>query len=1023
MVAMSHDGERALVAGGALVRFADGRELLRGARACALALVEGEAWIVIEDGGEHALRRFDAAGEPLEPALRLGPLGGDIRITATRLGVRSALIEGDRAVYVREQMVEDLGPRGRDRRVLLGGRGVAERRGGALVLRRTSAIALPADLAAATIVGGAMVLDGAAALLELERAGCRTAVVLNLQRGTVQTRIRLGEAPILAVAERAGLVVLGRGAHVAICDLRAGRCIGERILPAPVRACAIDADGTRLLVLDAAGTLHALAASMADWTVPATSIPDDADPAPGEPAGHAPGRDEFGKAAPRERLEQRGDDTARDIGCELAGERIPRDQPGAGAEHAIPVCNALTDGAGTGAETDSQAWDGVTFPTELRAFGPKPTSEALSSTSLAAYQADVFAWIVSLCRTALAGVTTPTRGGDRLDTTRAAERDSAVRLARWGRPGAPHVELTRAFGLSPMALSVLMLAAAPQIWGELARTYRALAAGPGRSLIDELLIAQLLEANLLARAAISRELDPEAPLVRQGLIIVAGGLRPFAALSVHPVIARRIAGVQAVAPVASPAVPLEDIIGPRQALAALAARLVDPADTPVRVVIRGQAGTGRGTIAEALAARAGRRIGRVEVDATLLAADGALTRVLRDVSVCGDLPCVRLDDLGDEPVIRTRMRVALDGHAGPLLLCASADGELPLSPGYHALEMPALDERQRREAWRRALRARALDPGLAARFAARFAVGPGTITRACATVTAGAPTPAASLVAALRQHRVGHLQEIAGRVAHLASWDELVVPDDLLDALREIIARVRHRDTVLDAWGMARVASTARGVTALFQGGPGTGKTMAAGVVARELGYELWRVDLSKVVSKWIGETEKHLGRVLDAAEDGEIVLLFDEADSLFGKRTQVTSSHDRNANLETNYLLQRLDDFSGVAILTTNLGTAIDPAFRRRLSVQIQFPFPDEIERVRLWRAHLPGSLPGADGVDLGELAARYSLSGGYIRNASLRAAFLAADSDRPITTETVHRAIALEYERSGRLGDGRLE
>src|SRR4029079_19205109 len=212
---------------------------------------------------------------------------------------------------------------------------------------------------------------------------------------------------------------------------------------------------------------------------------------------------------------------------------------------------------------------------------------------------------------------------------------------------------------------------------------------------------------------------------------------------------------------------------------------------------------------------------------------------------------------------------------------------------------------------------------------------------------------------------------------------ELVVPEDIADALREVCARVRHRRLVLESWGMERAAANAQGVTALFQGGPGTGKTMAAGVIARALGYELWRVDLSKVVSKWIGETEKNLAAVLDAAEEGEIVLLFDEADSLFGKRTEVKSSHDRNANLETNYLLQRLDTFTGVAILTTNFGTAIDPAFLRRLSVQAQFPLPDQFERERLWRALLPRTLPLADDSDFSELARRYPLTGGYIRNA----------------------------------------
>jgi len=291
--------------------------------------------------------------------------------------------------------------------------------------------------------------------------------------------------------------------------------------------------------------------------------------------------------------------------------------------------------------------------------------------------------------------------------------------------------------------------------------------------------------------------------------------------------------------------------------------------------------------------------------------------------------------------------------------------------------------------------------------------------RACAAVAAG-PQPAAlepALAGFVRQHRSSRIASIATRVERLASWDDLIVPDDIADGLRELCARVQHRGTVLEAWGLAGVASTARGVTALFQGGPGTGKTMAAEVVARALGYELWRVDLSRVVSKWIGETEKNLATVFDAAEDGEIVLLFDEADSLFAKRTDVKSSHDRSANLETNYLLQRLDAFTGIAILTTNHGTAIDPAFRRRLSMQAVFPFPDEADRERLWRALLPRTVPTAGDLDLGELARRFQLTGGYIRNAVLRAAYLAASRGTPLSSADLERAVRAEFLAHGKV------
>src|SRR5205809_3706931 len=171
------------------------------------------------------------------------------------------------------------------------------------------------------------------------------------------------------------------------------------------------------------------------------------------------------------------------------------------------------------------------------------------------------------------------------------------------------------------------------------------------------------------------------------------------------------------------------------------------------------------------------------------------------------------------------------------------------------------------------------------------------------------------------------------------------------DSVRELVGRARWQRKVYEEWGMGRRIATARGLTALFYGPPGTGKTLVAGLVARELGLELWRVDLARVMSKWIGETEKNLGEVFDAAEEGQIMLLFDEADSLFAKRTEVRSSNDRYANLEVNYLLQRMERFEGVSILTTNLEGSIDQAFKRRLTCRISFPMPDVPERELLWR------------------------------------------------------------------------
>ncbi|HLL23616.1 MAG TPA: ATP-binding protein, partial [Kofleriaceae bacterium] len=341
-------------------------------------------------------------------------------------------------------------------------------------------------------------------------------------------------------------------------------------------------------------------------------------------------------------------------------------------------------------------------------------------------------------------------------------------------------------------------------------------------------------------------------------------------------------------------------------------------------------------------------------------------------------------------------------------------------PGHITITVPVLVETERREVWQRALAESAL-VGNADHLAARYRIGAGLMRRAAAAAAASARGDATALVEDyIRQTRDARLGQYARRVERLASWSNIVLPPDILDSLRELVGRVRHGRTVFDAWGMSRTMATSRGLTALFQGPPGTGKTLVAGVIARELGLDLYQVDISKVMSKWIGETERNLSAIFDAAEDGQVILLFDEADSLFAKRTEVRSSNDRYANLEVNYLLQRLDSFEGIAILTTNSGTSIDQAFKRRMSFRLSFPFPDEETREQLWRAHLPPELP-IDGVlALDALARKYQLSGGYIRNACLRAAFLAAQEETSLHQRHLERAVTLEYAELGKLSSG---
>jgi ATP-dependent 26S proteasome regulatory subunit len=255
------------------------------------------------------------------------------------------------------------------------------------------------------------------------------------------------------------------------------------------------------------------------------------------------------------------------------------------------------------------------------------------------------------------------------------------------------------------------------------------------------------------------------------------------------------------------------------------------------------------------------------------------------------------------------------------------------------------------------------------------------------------------------------LDDLAQRIEPAAVWDDLVLPEPQRRTLREVAAHVRQRTRVYEAWGFAARGARGLGISALFAGASGTGKTMAAEVLANELRLDLYRIDLSQVVSKYIGQTEKNLRRVFDAAEEGGAILLFDEADALFGKRSEVRDSHDRYANIEVSYLLQRMEAYRGLAILTTNMKDALDRAFMRRIRFVVQFPFPDSEHRAEIWRRIFPPDTP-TEGLDANRLA-RLSVTGGNIRNIALNAAFLAADAGEPVRMAHLARAARGEYAK----------
>jgi len=306
--------------------------------------------------------------------------------------------------------------------------------------------------------------------------------------------------------------------------------------------------------------------------------------------------------------------------------------------------------------------------------------------------------------------------------------------------------------------------------------------------------------------------------------------------------------------------------------------------------------------------------------------------------------------------------------------------------------------------------------GTMAQVTSQFSLGLAGLRDASAEVLAlvadGDPSPVHQLAwhACRSQSRV-RLDDLAQRIDGRAGWDDLVLPSDQLALLRDLAANVRQRARVYETWGFARTSDRGLGISALFAGVSGTGKTLAAEVLARELALDLYRIDLSQVVSKYIGETEKNLRKIFDAAEEAGAVLLFDEADALFGKRSEVKDSHDRYANIEVSYLLQRMEQYRGLAILTSNMRNALDQAFLRRLRFVIEFPFPDAAQRVQIWRRVFPSDVPLGT-IDWSRLA-KLNVPGGAIRNIALSAAFIAADAGASVEMPHLARAARAEYRK----------
>ncbi|WP_371656842.1 MULTISPECIES: ATP-binding protein [unclassified Streptomyces] len=418
----------------------------------------------------------------------------------------------------------------------------------------------------------------------------------------------------------------------------------------------------------------------------------------------------------------------------------------------------------------------------------------------------------------------------------------------------------------------------------------------------------------------------------------------------------------------------------------------------------------------------------------------ALATALRaaglDALQCPD-PADRVPELLREARLSGRAVVVpgLPDHPGPLVRALTAAPEVtvlltdprPYDPHWSPHDPLVLEAPGRRDggtsAWQAALGADADGLDLAVTVAS-YRLGGDRVQRAAQAARAlaafdGTPVTAAHVRLAARRQSASGLERHARRIRPAVDWRDLVLPEGPLTQLRELALRARHRDRVLGDWRLSAGGGRGRGVLGLFAGESGTGKTLSAEVVAADLGLDLYVVQLSSIVDKYVGETEKNLERIFTEADRTDAVLLFDEADAVFGKRSQVKDAHDRYANMESAYLLQRLESFDGIALLTTNLRANIDEAFTRRLDLVVDFPFPDAGQRLALWR-HGLAHVPCVEGIDPTPLARDFEMAGGSIRSAVVSAAYLAAGRGDEVTAADLLEGARREYRKAGRLVPG---
>jgi SpoVK/Ycf46/Vps4 family AAA+-type ATPase len=479
----------------------------------------------------------------------------------------------------------------------------------------------------------------------------------------------------------------------------------------------------------------------------------------------------------------------------------------------------------------------------------------------------------------------------------------------------------------------------------------------------------------------------------------------------------------------------------RSAVTGIVNLLLQPRTFPL-IVFTGREGSGRSTAAEAVCNHLGIPLLRVDLTALRAMSEGVdkllqsvlLQQRLHNAGLYIDRAEGLFDEHGRPLADSSQMIGTLARSRNPVFIACESSlrwQELFSNRRLVSFDFDDPDYHTRLQLWRTTLaenRVMIGEHNLEA-LADRFTLTPSQIGCAAAVAidrralnpdpneTDAACADAAALFAAARAQSDRSLGSLALKVKSIHTWEDLVLPRLTLQRIKEIAFAIKNRHIVYSDWGFEQRIASGTGLKSLFAGASGTGKTMAAGVIARELELDLYKIDLSSIVSKYIGETEKNLDRIFRAAQSSNAILFFDEADALFGKRSEVRDAHDRYANIEVAYLLQKIEDYEGVVILASNLSKNIDEAFSRRMHYVVEFPLPDENNRERLWRAMFPPAMPLGGDVDFQFLARKFPIAGGDIRNVALDAAFLAAQDGKVVTMKQLASALARQMMKQGKI------